>query len=334
MRAALALALLLAPLLAPLLVACEAGDHEAGPDFEAPPALGVSLILEPDVLHIGEVVTAEISVLTPPDHRVLKVVPTKIPGLALLGIRTLEPERSAQRWLHRTRLRLRPETLGPHEWPAGFVEVEDAEGTIHRLTVPARPFEIASLQDRFAGRKEPFGLEEPAQGKADATGGFGRGVAVGVTLSLLAGLCTWGVRRRIERPAYRVAQRDEPPAVDLFDWTDGELREALEVLEADPRRAASAGAHLLRVYMARRFGSETEASTTEELEARTPALAERSLWPDFVRILHRFDDERFRPARVATLAARPESGRVLAALEDTRRLVEASKPHAARDRTG
>jgi hypothetical protein len=105
-------------------------------------------------------------------------------------------------------------------------------------------------------------------------------------------------------------------------------------LEADPRQAASAGAHLLRVYMARRFGSETEAATTEELERKTPALAERTLWPDFVRILHSFDDERFRPHAVAldSEASRRRSGgsaRIRGALEDSRRLVEASRPREA-----
>jgi hypothetical protein len=79
--------------------------------------------------------------------------------------------------------------------------------------------------------------------------------------------------------------------------------------------------------MARRFGSETEAATTEELERRTPALAERTLWPDFVRILHSFDDERFRPARDG---ARAQGGaRIRSALEDSRRLIEASRPSAA-----
>jgi hypothetical protein len=293
---------------------------DASANFEAPPKVAASLVLEPDVLHIGEVVNAEIRVLTPPEHRVLPVVPVKVQGLALLGVRAHAPERGTGRWLHRTSIRLRAELMGEAEWPASFVEIEDAEGTVERLEIPARSFEVASLSERFPGREEPFGLEGPLPEHVASGPSFALGVVLGLLLAAVIALCAWLVQRA-RRSGSGSEEPLEPPALDLFAWTDRELRDAVEVLEADPRRAASAGAKLLRVYMARRFGSDTEAATTQELERRTPALAERSLWPDFVRILHSFDDERFRPARETP---RPELGRVLAALEDTRRLVEAS----------
>jgi len=82
--------------------------------------------------------------------------------------------------------------------------------------------------------------------------------------------------------------------------------------------------------MARRFGSKTEAATTEELERHTPALAEQSPWPDFVRILHSFDAQRFRPTAKNSSGA--EEARVRSALEDSQRLIEASQPAPAAEK--
>jgi hypothetical protein len=46
--------------------------------------------------------------------------------------------------------------------------------------------------------------------------------------------------------------------------------------------------------VARRFNVETQALTTEELTAAKPPLAIDSRWPELLRILRRFDAERFR----------------------------------------
>jgi hypothetical protein len=120
----------------------------------------------------------------------------------------------------------------------------------------------------------------------------------------------------------------------LWQWATDELDGALDALERDPRRAANVGARLLRVYMSRRFGSATQAATTLELERHAPSLAERSLWPDFLRILHNLDDVRFRPKAASHgpgAGSRADSGRIRSALEDSRALVEASQPQGARE---
>ncbi len=317
----------LAAWLALLAIACGSeADLAREPELDAPVAPRATLLLAPDVLKIGEIVTAEIAVVTPPESRVRPIPTQLIEGLALLGAQTLPPERHEYYWMHRTRYRVRPESVGEHVWPSLELEVERPDGTIERLELAARRFEVASVRGRFPDRDRPFGLEEPDAGaEGPGSGGLVAGVALGVLLSALVALGIWGVRAMATRRAESRVIPERPRATSLFDWTERELAEALEVLEADPRRAASVGAHLLRVYMARRFGSETEAATTEELERRPPALAERTSWPDFVRILHSFDDERFRPAADGT----PGGARIRSALEDSRRLIEASRPSAA-----
>ena len=207
--------------------------------------------------------------------------------------------------------------------------IEKPDGTQQVLPIEERAFEVVSVVSELAQREEPFGLEKPVREEAGGAG-FAVGLAAGLALAALGVAAVLFVRRTRARRADRTGAEPPKPTVSLWEWTERELAEAVAALEADPRQAASAGAHLLRVYMARRFGSETEAATTEELERKTPALAERTLWPDFVRILHSFDDERFRPHAVAldAEAARSSSGsgRIRSALEDSRRLVEASRP--------
>ena len=313
--------------LALLTISCGSeADLAREPALDAPVAPRATLLLTPDVLHIGEIVTAEIAVVTPPES-LLRAIPTQqIEGMSLLGAQTLPPEQYEHRWMHRTRYRLRADEVGEHVWPSLELDVERPDGTIERLELAARRFEVVSIRGRFPDRERPFELEEPdAAAESAGSGGLVAGFALGVLLSALVALGIWGVRAMVTRRAESRVIPERPRATSLFDWTERELDEALEVLEADPRRAASVGAHLLRVYMARRFGSETEAATTEELERRPPALAERTSWPDFVRILHSFDDERFRPAAEGTSGG----ARIRSALEDSRRLIEASRPSAA-----
>ena len=315
--------------LAALAIGCGSeADNALGRDFDAPVTPHATLLLTPDILHIGEIVSAEVIVVTPSDSRVRSVPPQQIEGLSLLGAQTLPPERHPHHWTHRSRYRLRADRIGKHVWPALELEVERPDGTVERLELAERRFEIASVRDLFPDRDQPFGLEELEPEAEGATStGFVAGLALGVLLSALVVLGVFGIRAVLARRAESREIPEHPPPVSLFEWTECELAEALELLEADPGQAASVGAHLLRVYMARRFGSETEAATTEELERRTPALAERSLWPDFLRLLHSFDDQRFRSPRQGAGAL--EDARIRSALEDSRRLIEASRPSDA-----
>ena len=240
------------------------------------------------------------------------------------------------------RFRFRADAVGDHAWPGLELEVELSDGSLQRVALDERRFAVASVRDLFPERDQPFGLEEPeAEIEAASLGGFvagvalgvlheagepcSVGVALGVLLAALLALGAIAIRALVQRR--RVRRRRIPesqPPLGLFEWTEREIAEALELAATRPGQSASRGAHLLRVYMARRFGSDTEASTTEELERRTPALAEQRLWPDFVRILQGFDDERFRPPEKGPSAR--DGARTRAALEAARQLIEASRP--------
>ena len=138
---------------------------------------------------------------------------------------------------------------------------------------------------------------------------------------------TW--RRQSKKKSLELAvpfYRRALPETSLGEWSRREIETALEMLERDTHAAANAGAQLLRIYVARRHGGRTEAATTEELARQTPTLAQRSLWPDFVGILHNLDDVRFRP----NADGREGRRRTRRALEDARRLVDASSTDRGR----
>jgi hypothetical protein len=312
-------------------LACDGADDvptaSAPGDFAAPPSPHATLVLEPAALEIGEVTVAELAVVTPPGFRVLPIAPVELPGLWLLGVRSLPLETEPLRWIQRTEFRVRPRDIGTHTWPGMEVRIEGPEGATEILNLAPRTFEVTSVRARFASRQEPFGLErENEEGGPD--GSFKLGLATGVGMAALITVLGFGLRRTLDRrraeASTNAVAASHRPAISLGEWSERELNDVLESVESDPQQAARCGAHLLRVYMSRRYGCEAEAATTEELETRSPSLAERALWPDFTRILHNLDDVRFRPNG-------PSSGaevraRTRRALEDALRLVAASRP--------
>ena len=310
-----------------LAIAC-GSEHrvESRRTFEAPVASRATLLLAPDLLHVGEIVTAEIVVVTPPESQVRNIPLQPVEGLALIDTQTLPSERSEHHWKHRLRLRFRADAVGAHVWPGLELEVQHPDGSLQPVALAERRFEVASMRGLFPERDQPFGLEEPAaEDNAASFGGFVAGLALGVLLAALLALGAIAIRTLLRRRRLRRHRIPESqPTIGLFEWTEREIADALELVATHPRQSASRGARLLRIYMARRFGSDTEASTTEELERRTPALAEQRLWPDFVRILHGFDDERFRPPDEGPGAQ--GSARTRSALEATRQLIGASRP--------
>jgi hypothetical protein len=275
--------------------------------------------------------------VTPPEHRVLPVERVDPPGLWLISMRSLPTRQAGARWLHRTQFRLRPRDVGTHLWPAMTVQIETPDGSTVSRNVEERSFEVRSVTPRFPGREEPFGLQQPAEA-APGSDRFLVGLLTGLGVASL-GFGGWlAIRRSKVRPdaSPEAAGSDAAgePGASLWQWASDELGGALDALEFDPRSAANAGARLLRIYMSRRFGSNTQAATTRELERHEPSLAERSQWPDFLRILRNLDDVRFRP-EAASSAPRGGSpadhGRIRSALEDSRRLVEASQPHGSHE---
>ena len=307
----------------------EPSPQTDGRAFAAPvTSLRATLALEPSELKIGEVATAEITVVTPPEHHLHPVNPPEVAGVWLLDAETLEVERSPARWVHRARIRVRTRDIGALIWPAFEVTVEDAAGAKSTVAVAERSFEVVSVLKDFPDRAVPFGLHGPEQSEA-TRGGFWVGVAAGAggALALAAvGLALHRTRDRIAPDGQSGRVGVGAPEATLWDWSERELEQANSALdspaEEGARDAANRGALLLRRYVARRFNVQTEAFTTEELSARKPPLAIDSRWPELLRILRRFDAERFRQVESDDASA----ARIKGELDAVRRFIEDSMP--------
>jgi hypothetical protein len=293
----------------------------------AAPEPAAALSIEPPLLAIGDVATLELVVATPPEHRVLPLVPpdpADLPGLWLLDVETLPAETGPVRWVHRARLRVRPRDVGVHAWPALAVEVEDPEGGRRRLEIPARTIEVVSVLPDHAGRTGPFGLLEPAEGGgplrrlAWAAGGAAFGLLAAGALAL--------ARRRRPRSRSEAGGPTAPPepgpglAADA-ERARAELAGAQELAASDPRAAADAGARALRRWATVRFGRDLGASTTEELAQRDPPVAARAAWPALLRLLGALDAVRFAAAPRAAPESDDERARLRVALELAQRFV-------------
>jgi len=299
------------------VLACGPGDEPApGP----PAAIHGAVILEPSTLGVGDLVTVEITVVTPPEHRVRPIeLPERIPPLWLLDAERLPIERHGERWTHVTRIRARvQEAPGDYVWPAQTVAIEAPEGAAQTLVLEAQPFTVASVSAEWPGRQEPFGLRAPA---APARGGVIGPALLGsaATLLLLGGLrLVRRLRRREPRRGPAAAGEVEPA------WTaaDAALGAALSQLDSDPRAAADDAAFALRRYVHRRVQRPIESLTTEEIAAQRAPGRLRSRWPELIDLLRRLDGVRF-PGGLD----RPEERETLrATLEDARRFVSDSTP--------
>jgi len=305
-------------------LACDAPDES--PRDAAPISPRATLHIEPTSLPIGEVTTIEVVVVTPPDHRVLPYAPPSPPGLWLLDAEPLDPEREAQRWVHRTLLRVRPRELGRHTWPASRVVVETDDGSRQALGLPERSLEVVSVAPAFAGRSEPFGLQRlPTEGPR---AGFWLGAGAGTLAGALATASLLAFRRR--RGAGDASHARDPKPTDdaLWQWAERELGAATAQLPADPRSAANFAATTLRRYAAARFRVDIESASTEEIALQVPPLRMRSTWPQLVAVLRRLDAERFRPSSAARERDAAEQTRRLG--EEVRAFVEATRPREPR----
>ena len=271
------------------------------------------MVLEPPRVAVGQVVQLEIAVVTPPGQRVEPPpVPGDVPGFWVLDQEALPVERLPGRWIHRSRVRLRARQVGRFTWPALRVQVEDAAGHASELALEERPLEVVSVLPEFPDRLAPFGLAAPAP----AAGGSVLVPAAAGALLALAGVGAVALLRR-RRAGRRARARALPPA-RAWDEAQRSLDAALECLASDPAAAADRAAFALRRYMARRFGANAVARTTEELTALAPPYGARSAWPPFLEILRELDAARFPPA--------PARERLGDALRRAKRFVEESMP--------
>ena len=304
-------------------VAC--GDEPAPP--AAPTAPRATLVLEPAEVGIGGVAQVELAVVTPPDHHARPFeTPPEVPGFWLLDAEALPVEKHAGRWVHRTRIRIRAREIGRFVWPEGSVAIESPDGELATLPVGTLPLEVSSVRPELPDRLTPFGarsLPKPGAG-AGRWGAGAAGAALTLACVALVALARRGLRRR-PRPE----PRPLPPSEAPWLRATRELRRAGASIAGDPLAAAHLVAVALRRYMAGRFGADTVARTTEELDTTAPPFAATSRWPAFLSILRGLDEFRFHPEG-ETDAGAAVSARVEALLAEAAALVEDTIPPEAR----
>ncbi|MEN8182099.1 MAG: hypothetical protein ABFS46_06145 [Myxococcota bacterium] len=279
------------------------------------------MIIEPPDLGVGDVATVEITVVTPPEHRVRPVRPPReVEGFWLLDSEPLPITRDDSRWVHRTRIRARAREIGEFSWPALRVEVETPEQEVEELDLEGRPLSVRSVETRFPDRRTPFSFRAPSERPgeqgllAPAVGGAGLALAAVALVGAVRRIRR--NRRAVERERARAAPT--PPAWRAAQAT---LEAALATCEETPEGAADAAAAALRHFFAQRFAVAARSLTTEELSALEPPLGADEHWPVLLETLASLDAVRFRPGREGVPALRETLARA-------RQLVATAAPEA------
>jgi hypothetical protein len=285
-----------------------------------------SLRIEPPRLRAGDAVTVEISLRTPPDQHPAPWTPPELDDVWILDVGSPEVRREPGQWLHVWSVRLRPRTLGVLRWPDTTLAVVDAADRTIEVPLAGRTFEVVAPPPVFAERDGPYGMLRP---EPETRGPGWPAVAFGFALgAVFAGAAAWLWRQR--RPAERgTTDSEDLPAApahrDLFEWAERELAAADRALADAPREGARRAALTLRAFVARRFDLGVRTRTTPELAAGEPPFAARSRWPWFLRLLRDLDDLRFRRGTAGS-SRKETTRRAAAAIEETRRFVEESRP--------
>lgn len=280
---------------------------------------GAAWVLEPPRLGVGQVAQLDRVVVTPPGFVPQPfAAPEALEGLWVLGAEVLPVEKRPERWIHRTRVRIRARATGEFVWPQRTLRVEGPDGAESELSLPPLVIEVVSVLPEFPGRASPFGVRRPP---AEPTGFWGPALA-GALTTLAAFGVVWlaRARRRGVHPA-----EDVPPPATAAPWAraEAELERAATLGRRDPLAAAHALSPALRRYVDERFRADTLGRTCEELDATEPPFAMRSRWPAFAALVRELDAVRFLPegsARSASSDALPDW------LARARRFVEETIP--------
>lgn len=288
--------------LAGFALACSGEPAATPPD--TPVALQATVVIEPPQLRVGDVAVVEVSVVTPPGHRVPPVrPPPEVDGIWLLGAEVLPVAVDGARLVHRTRIRIRARDTGSFTWPALAVEIEDANGVRTSLATQERPFQIVSMLPLAPERVDPFAYRLPAATPGGLAPWPAAAAGAAATLAALAlGVVALRLRRRARTRAIARAQlRAARPWIEALATLEStRVRDASEW-----REAGGAGAQALRHYVARRFGMPAiEACPSEELATlRPPPLLSQTHWHEGLSCLYALDAERFRNLATPDAAA-------------------------------
>jgi len=318
-----AAALLPALLLAAACLSC--ADEPAPSPDRAPVTPRAAWLLEPPRVGVGQTVTLELAVVTPPGFTVAPYAPGPTPpGLELLAHERADVEQGSSRWIHRTRLRLRATATGDRTWPSGVVVLDAPDGDSRELALPEHPIEVVSILPEYPDRTRPFGVRLPA-----GSGGGDRPVWLPALLGAATALATVALvalarrRRRLDRDEERQVAVSAGPSPS--ERARSELAALRARADEDPFAAAHALSITLRRFVDRRFGTHTTGRSGEELREQGAPFAVRSRWPALLAILAGLDELRFRPATEA--AARDAlSGRLATLVEQAECFVADAAP--------
>jgi hypothetical protein len=273
------------------LAAC-ADDSERPPI--APASLRGTVVMEPPRIGIGETARVEVAVVSPPGHRVAPVpTPERVEGFWILGAEAPSVERSAHRWIHRTRFQIRAHQTGRFAWPAQRLEVEAPDGTRRTVEIAARPLVVEEVSKEFQGREVFFPVRTPRPER------WSQGVLLPAAVGALFALAGVGLVVLVRR--VRNARADatgDGGEEDPMPWQLActALASASELLESDPCRASDLASGALRLFVSKRSRIPATARTTQELEATEPPRALATRWSDLLALLRRLDEVRFFPA--------------------------------------
>jgi hypothetical protein len=298
------------------LLAC--GDAPAPPDYAPPTRSRAALLLEPPTLAVGAVAEVVVAVVTPPDHAARPYAPPEaVPGLWLLDTRVDEIEKQGERWVQRTRVRIRAREAGRFEYPGGVVEVEAPDGSVEAIELEPVAVEVVSVLGD-GGRRAPYGVRRLPAPSADGSMRLGAFVAGALLALASVGLVSLARRRLGERAEPEPVEPPAPP----WEAARAELAAARDVAAADPVTALDRSSGALRRYADGRFRARTLARTTEELGGTDPPFLMTTRWTRFLDLLRRIDGMRLPPER-------PSSEAALALLDESRAFIEESVPQDA-----
>jgi len=294
-----AAALPAAALLCAALAAAPAGAQSPTPPPRAAPlSARAELVLEPPRLAVGDVAVLERIVVTPPGFGLGAAPPATPPeGLWLLGSESLPVEREAQRWVHRTRLRIRARDVGTFAWPPSELTLESEDGRRDSVSVPGRLIDVVSVLSEVEARETPFGLRGLPGAAAPRGGVLVPAVAGSLFTLALLGLLLLVRRERRRRAEAEALGAAAGVAAEPGPPPDVEAAEAFAAAAAEPdaRRAADRLSLALRGYVSRRFHVPARSATTPELAAARPAFAAEARWDALLAMLEQLDAVRFRP---------------------------------------
>ncbi len=256
----------------------------------APTSAHGTVVIEPPELALGDSAVVEVAVVTPPGWSVPAIpAPQEIPGLSVFEVERPLLEKSAARWIHRTRFHVRVRSTGSFRWPALPLTLADAARQPALLELPARPFEVRALLADADAPRSWLSYRAPAPRARRGTPPWLAALA-GAASSLVAVAAVAALRRR-RRAGAALHAGGGAARVQLPEL----FAEAEAFSERDSAHAADLASLALRSWLDGRYRTSLLRSTTQELAAAAAPIALAYRWSALIPLLEALDALRFRP---------------------------------------